>query len=62
MDATIEITQRLDKGYNIWRRADSVFLKNQLTNYSSDWVIIGTASNRNRAVFFANKYLEGVHE
>ena len=62
MDATIEITQRLDKGYNIWRRADSVFLKNQLTNYSSDWVIIGTASSYNRARYFAKKYLEGVSE
>ena len=62
MDATIEITQRLDKGYNIWQKAELALPKNELTNYSSDWVIIGTASNRNRAMYFANKYQEGVSE
>ena len=62
MDATIEITQRLDKGYNIWQKAELALPKNELTNYSSDWVIIGTASSYNRARYFAKKYLEGVSE
>ena len=59
MNATIEITPRLGKGYNIWQKAELALPKNELTNYSSDWVIIGVASNYNRALFFVNKYQEG---
>jgi hypothetical protein len=57
----IDIQTRLDEGkvsYNIWCLAKLVLPSHELINYSSDWVIIGTASSYNRAVFFANKYLE----
>ena len=59
MDATIEIIPRLGKGYNIWQKAELALPKNELTNYSSDWVIIGTASSYNRAVFFVDQYQKG---
>ena len=60
MNATIEITPRLGKGYNIWQKAELALPKNELTNYSSDWVIIGVAPNNNRALFFVKEYQEGV--
>ena len=53
----LNIQARYDKGYNIWCQADLVLPANELVNYSSDWVIVGTATSYNRAMAFANDFL-----
>jgi hypothetical protein len=53
----IDIQKRHDELYNVWCHADLVLRRDDLMNYSSDWIVIGTATSFNRAMALANDFL-----